>query len=155
DARLGKYEALRMSHAELAARYPSSSEMSAHIRRFHPGLIPPRDEPILDFSVVSAKIDAFRQLNGFETQENALHGQLLGQKVLRAVYAESQLREVLTDFWHNHFFTGPASFNARLWILPYEQEALRPNALGDFRTLLGAVSRHPAMRRFYIGNEQP
>jgi len=154
DARLAEYEALRMSHAELAGRYPNSSEMSAHIRRFHLGLIPPRDEPILDFSVVSRKIDAFRELNGFRTQEGELHQQLLAQKVLRAVYAENQLREVLTDFWHNHFFTGPTSFNARLWILPYEQEALRPHALGEFRHLLGAVTRHPAMRRFYVGNEQ-
>jgi uncharacterized protein (DUF1800 family) len=154
DERLAKLEAARMSQTELAARYPNSSQMSAHIRRIEPGHIPERDVQILDFSVVAAKIDEYRAEHGFLTQEQDLHGQLLAQKVLRAVYAENQLREVLTDFWINHLYSSPSSFNARLYTLPYESEALRPNALGDFAVLLKAASKHPAMRSFYVGNEQ-
>ena len=100
-------------------------------------------------------MNEFREANGYLFQEHELRAQLVNQKVDRAVYAENQLREVLTDFWQNHFFTSPASFRARLWVLSFEGEAIRPNALGDFRTLLGAVSKHPAMRSYYAGNEQP
>ena len=155
EVRLADYEALGMSHADLGRRYPGGLQMSAHLRRFHPGLIPGRGELVLDFSVVRAKVNEFREANGFLFQELELRAQLVNQKVDRAVYAENQLREVLTDFWQNHFFTSPASFRARLWVLSFEGEAIRPNALGDFRTLLGAVSKHPAMRSYYAGNEQP
>ena len=155
EARLARFEALRMSDAELIARYPSSSQLSAHVRRFHPGLIPGRDEPVMDFSVVTAKLDAFRAERGILTQDRELKDQVLEQKVIRSVYAENQLREVLTDFWQNHFFTSPVSFNARAWVLGFERDAVRPNALGSFRTLLGATARHPAMLQYYLGLAAP
>ena len=154
-AHLADYEALGMSHRELGWRYPSGLQMSAHLRRFHEGLIPGRDETVLDFSVVNAIVNEFREANGFLFQDRELRAQLVNQKVDRAVYAANQLREVLTDFWHNHFFTSPASFRARMWVLSFESEAIRPNALGDFRTLLGAASKHPAMRTYYQGSEEP
>ena len=154
-AHLADYEALGMTHQELGRRYPGGLHMSAHLRRFHEGLIPGRDETILDFSVVNAIVNEFREANGFLVQERELRAQLVNQKVDRTVYAENQLREVLTDFWHNHFFTSPASFRARLWVLSFESGAIRPNALGDFRTLLGAASKHPAMRTYYQGSEEP
>ncbi|HSC78319.1 MAG TPA: DUF1800 domain-containing protein [Candidatus Acidoferrales bacterium] len=72
-------------------------------------------------------------------------------KILRAAYSERQLQEVMTDFWFNHFnvFIGKG---ADRWLTTsYEQEAIRPNALGKFRDLLGATARHPAML-FYLDN---
>jgi len=32
-----------------------------------------------------------------------LQRELINQKVIRAVYSDAQLQEVLTDFWFNHF----------------------------------------------------
>ncbi|MBI4465950.1 MAG: DUF1800 domain-containing protein, partial [Acidobacteria bacterium] len=58
---------------------------------------------------------------------------------------------VMTDFWFNHFnvFVGKG---ADRWLTTsYEQEAIRPHALGKFRDLLGATARHPAML-FYLDN---
>ena len=72
-------------------------------------------------------------------------------KLLRAVYSERQLEEVMTDFWFNHFnvFIGKG---ADRWLTTsYEQEAIRPRALGKFRDLLGATASHPAML-FYLDN---
>jgi uncharacterized protein (DUF1800 family) len=72
-------------------------------------------------------------------------------KLLRAVYSERQLQEVMTDFWFNHFnvFVGKG---ADRWLTTsYEQQAIRPHALGRFRDLLGATARHPAML-FYLDN---
>jgi len=66
-------------------------------------------------------------------------------KILRAVYSERQLLEVMTDFWMNHFniFIGKGSDNYQL--TSYERDVIRPRALGNFEDLLVATARSPAM----------
>src|SRR6202000_1328892 len=39
----------------------------------------------------------------------------------------------------------------RVLVESYEREAIRPNVLGRFRTMLGATAKHPAML-FYLDN---
>ncbi|MBS2035007.1 DUF1800 domain-containing protein [bacterium] len=85
--------------------------------------------------------------------ERELLRQLLAQKVTRAVYTKNQLQEVMTDFWFNHFNVSRTSNTARPYILSYERDVIRPNALGDFRGLLGATAKHPAML-LYLNNAQ-
>ena len=80
-----------------------------------------------------------------------LSNQLLSQKLLRAVYSENQLSELLVDFWFNHFNVSVEHGQARVHVLSYERDAIRPNALGSFRELLGATARHPAML-LYLDN---
>ncbi len=77
--------------------------------------------------------------------------QLKAQKLLRAVYSQSQLVEVLTDFWFNHFNVSITNSEALPHVLPYERDAIRPLVLATFRELLGATARHPAML-LYLGN---
>jgi uncharacterized protein (DUF1800 family) len=74
-------------------------------------------------------------------------------RVWRAVYSRRQLQEVMTDFWYNHFNVFAGKGLDHLWIGAYEEEAIRPHALGRFRDLLGAVAHHPAML-FYLDNLQ-
>jgi len=74
-------------------------------------------------------------------------------RILRALYSPRQLQEVMVDFWYNHFNVFAGKALDHLWIGAYEQEALRPHALGKFRDLLGAVAHHPAML-FYLDNVQ-
>jgi uncharacterized protein (DUF1800 family) len=73
--------------------------------------------------------------------------------LLRALYSPNQLEEQLTWFWMNHFnvfqFKGPL----RALLADYEERAIRPHALGRFRDLLAATSRHPAML-IYLDNAQ-
>jgi len=72
----------------------------------------------------------------------------------RALLSERQLQEVMTDFWLNHFSVyiqkGPPE---RYQLAQYESRVIRPNALGKFRVLLGAVAKSPAML-FYLDNWQ-
>ncbi|MET0265576.1 MAG: DUF1800 domain-containing protein [Duganella sp.] len=75
------------------------------------------------------------------------------RSLLRAVYSPNQLQEQMTWFWMNHFNVHQGKSNLRLLVGDYEDNAIRPNALGKFRTLLGATVRHPAMIR-YLDNEQ-
>jgi uncharacterized protein (DUF1800 family) len=72
-------------------------------------------------------------------------------KILRAVYSDRQLEEVLVDFWFNHFNVFAAKGPTRVWLGEFEREAIRPNVLGNFRTMLEAVAKSPAML-FYLDN---
>jgi len=63
----------------------------------------------------------------------------------RAVYSERQLLESMVHFWHNHFNVYAFEFvEGPLWVV-HDRDVMRANALGNFRTLLGAVARSPAM----------
>ena len=80
-----------------------------------------------------------------------LAGQFQQLAVARAVVAESQLQEVLADFWINHFniFLGK---NAERYLLPsYVEETIRPRVLGRFEDLLIATAESPAMM-VYLDN---
>jgi len=72
-------------------------------------------------------------------------------KLLRAVYSRRQLEEVMTDFWFNHFNVFFAKGADRIFVNAYEQESIRPRVLADFRDLLGATAKSPAML-FYLDN---
>ncbi len=72
-------------------------------------------------------------------------------KVLRAVYSDRQLEEVLVDFWFNHFNVFAGKGPTRVWVGEFERDAIRPNVLGNFRTMLGSVAKSPAML-FYLDN---
>ncbi|MEL7142475.1 MAG: DUF1800 domain-containing protein [Cyanobacteria bacterium J06631_9] len=72
-------------------------------------------------------------------------------RLVRAIESPNQLQEVMVDFWFNHFNVFVNKGLTRLWLGSFEQLAIRPNALGKFRTLLGATARHPAML-FYLDN---
>jgi uncharacterized protein (DUF1800 family) len=70
-------------------------------------------------------------------------------RVLRATMSPRQLQEVMVDFWYNHFNVFAGKGLDRLWAGAYEEQAIRPYALGKFRDLLLATARHPAML-FYL-----
>ncbi len=73
--------------------------------------------------------------------------------LLRAVYSSSQLREQMTWFWLNHFSVFRYKGNLRWTVADYEENAIRANALGNFRDLVSATLRHPAML-VYLDNAQ-
>jgi uncharacterized protein (DUF1800 family) len=72
-------------------------------------------------------------------------------KMTRAVYSERQLQEMMVDFWYNHFNVFAAKGADRWLITEYERDAIRPNAMGKFRDLLGATAKSPAML-FFLDN---
>ena len=78
--------------------------------------------------------------------------QLQSSRVARAVGSERQLQEVMTDFWENHFniFLGKGAPEP-YYLVDFDQNVIRPNALGKFRDLLEAVAKSPAML-FYLDN---
>jgi uncharacterized protein (DUF1800 family) len=86
-----------------------------------------------------------------QQQANGVLVELSEQKLLRAIYSERQLQEVLTDFWFNHFNVDARKGRDRFLLTEYEREAIRPHVLDRFRDLLGATAESPAML-FYLDN---
>ena len=80
-------------------------------------------------------------------------GDVQAVKLARAVASERQLEEVMTDFWENHFSVFAGKGLTRLYIPSYDRDVIRPRALGNFRDLLGAVAKSPAML-FYLDQFQ-
>lgn len=74
-------------------------------------------------------------------------------KLLRAVYSDRQLEEVLTDFWFNHFNVFIGKGADRYLVTAYERDVIRPHVLGKFKDLLVATAQSPAML-FYLDNWQ-
>ncbi|HET7613250.1 MAG TPA: DUF1800 domain-containing protein, partial [Gemmatimonadaceae bacterium] len=78
--------------------------------------------------------------------------QLQSSRAARAVASERQLQEVMTDFWENHFNIYAAKGAPEpYYLVDFDQNVIRPNALGKFRDLLEAVAKSPAML-FYLDN---
>jgi uncharacterized protein (DUF1800 family) len=89
-----------------------------------------------------------QQLNG----RRQVVTQLQSSRVARAVGSERQLQEVMTDFWENHFNIylqkgAPEPY----YLTDFDENVIRPHALGKFRDLLEAVAKSPAML-FYLDN---
>ncbi|MGA7461132.1 MAG: DUF1800 domain-containing protein [Candidatus Korobacteraceae bacterium] len=85
--------------------------------------------------------------------EAVIDNEVRSAKLLRAVYSDRQLEEVLTDFWFNHFniFIGKGADH--YLVTSYERDVIRPHVLGKFKDLLIATAQSPAML-FYLDNRQ-
>ncbi len=72
--------------------------------------------------------------------------------LMRAVYSKWQLREVLVEFWHNHFNVDAYSDSriSATWTL-YDRDVIRRHCLGNFRNMLRDVAKSIAMG-FYLDN---
>ncbi|MGP0075612.1 MAG: DUF1800 domain-containing protein [Bryobacteraceae bacterium] len=87
-------------------------------------------------------------LNG---PQQVVNYDLVDAKMLRAIESNRQLAEELDDFWFNHFNVYYEKGADRFLIPQYEREAIRPNVLGQFRDLLEATAKSPAML-FFLDN---
>jgi len=83
--------------------------------------------------------------------EQVVVGELMHAKLLRAIYSQRQLDEVMTDFWFNHFNVFINKGADRYLLTSYERDAIRPHVLGKFEDLLVATAKSPAML-FYLDN---
>ena len=83
--------------------------------------------------------------------QQVVNEELLQAKLLRAIYSERQLQEVMTDFWFNHFNVFIGKGADRYMLTDYERDVIRPHALGKFEDLLVATAQSPAML-FYLDN---
>lgn len=72
--------------------------------------------------------------------------------VLRATYSKRQLLERMVDFWSDHF-NVPANGESQttVEVVPFQNDAIRTHALGNFQDLVLATAKSPAML-YYLDN---
>ncbi len=167
EARLAGLKSLWMSTAERAEKYPERGVIARQLGLRPPATAMPETSPAepsqAPNTMQTGDSDARRQQQETSQQISAYyaeHGlnppqkllqELQAQKLIRAVYSERQLLELVTDFWFNHFnvFWGKG---ADRWLTTdFEMHAIRPHAMGKFQDLLRATAKSPAML-FYLDN---
>ncbi len=67
---------------------------------------------------------------------------------VRAVHSRRQLRELLVNFWHDHFNVQGTEFTAGPLFPHYTRDVIRAHAKGNFRAMLEAVAQSTSMLYF-------
>ena len=130
-----------------------SMDDQAPARQLAPSLDNPQaDNPQTGVNDAAKRREAYQALRemGYRPQQEVVQ-ESQQAKILRAVYSERQLQEVMTDFWFNHFNIYVQKGPDRILTASYERDAIRPNVFGKFEDLLKATAEHPAML-FYLDN---
>ncbi len=145
DKRLNVFEALKMSNEDIVNHYLTPAQI---IR------LGVQEKIIRNDSLSNTDREKYREelarvmrASGVKPVQE-LHRQLVNQKVLRALYSNNQLKEVLTDFWFNHFNVSLTKGQSQQYVMSYERDAIRPHVLGNFKDMLLATARHPAMLEY-------
>jgi uncharacterized protein (DUF1800 family) len=139
-----KYSVLHQDQNALLQQYAQQQRERQQVRRER-----------ADSTRVMSATDSMAMRQQMQQQFNLTRQvvtQLQSSRVARAVASERQLQEVMTDFWENHFNIyaqkgGPEPY----YLADFDENVIRPHALGKFRDLLEAVSKSPAML-FYLDN---
>ncbi len=107
-------------------------------------------------NLINAPIDQLWKLTNKETPVNNQEKvrpleEVRAASWLRAVYSKWQLREVMVEFWHNHFNVNASDQKIAIVFPIYDKEVIRKNSLGNFRAFLEDVSKSTAML-YYLDN---
>lgn len=145
---------LQPSPAPLPPEAQAQIDAMTISRKPLPQLVRELDEQRRDYDKAMVDDDAKKMAQRAYQQElNRLAKEAATRSLLRDLYSPNQLQEQMTWFWMNHFNVHQGKSNLRVLVSDYEEQAIRPHALGKFRDLLAASLRHPAMIR-YLDNEQ-
>lgn len=136
-------DAIRDEPAEqFLSRYPLIFENETALARIYgaPGDVRKAGGTMPDTAAIRAADKA----------SNQVIVQLREARLARAVLTERQLREVMTDFWENHFSIFAEKGADKYMLVEYD-DSVRAHSLDKFRTLLGVVAHSPAML-YYLDN---
>lgn len=78
--------------------------------------------------------------------------EVIAASFIRAAHADAQLRELMTQFWHDHFNVDAMKDDTSAAFFPLYDKVMRKNAFGNFRTFLAEVASAPSML-FYLNND--
>jgi uncharacterized protein (DUF1800 family) len=157
--KLKNIESIHLSNSELANYYPPPQVLREALKskgldlpaaggnQPSPGQMPDADQMAKRREVQKA----LKEMGYKQPQQVAI--ELQQAKILRAVYSEKQLQEVMTDFWFNHFNVYLQKGADRVLTTSYERDVIRPHVFGKFEDLLKATAESPAML-FYLDNWQ-
>ncbi len=167
QAKLAGLESLGMSIGQVLDKYPAPQEIARGLglrpgqgQKANPQAAPNPGQPGGQEGEESKdqqreqrqKVLAYYAQHGLKPPAELIQ-ELQAQKIIRAVYSERQLQEVMSDFWFNHFNIYWAKGADKWMTTDFEINAIRPHTLGKFQDLLLATAKSPAML-FYLDNFQ-
>jgi uncharacterized protein (DUF1800 family) len=146
NRRLSVYDAIYLSNTDACNLYPQGSVVIAMALK---DSVISKDsvDKAVNRKAYNQQIQAYMQQKGLKSDQD-LYKQFINQNILRAVYTNNQLQEVLTDFWFNHFNVSFTKGESAHFIPSYERDVIRPNVLGKFDRLLLGSAKSPAMLYF-------
>lgn len=148
NSQLGKYESLTMSNAQIVQEYQRYGDILRMAVR--EGVIDKDSIDKTDKKAYREKLYAYAKEKGVKPHQQLIK-EFGSQKILRALYSQNQLQEVMTEFWFNHFNVSFSKVACAPFIPAFERDVIRPNALNNFETLLMATAKSPAML-LYLDN---
>ena len=143
EPRLPGQDVLSLSNGELIARFEvpireARKKVAAERKTRENGSA----EANRDDADAEARV---RRLVPPENRPARLLADLTAARIVRAADSNRQLQEVLVDFWMNHFNVYARKGLARVAIVAFERDTIRPRVLGRFEDLLLATAKSPAM----------
>jgi uncharacterized protein (DUF1800 family) len=140
--------------AELAALPPQqrvariATMPEPDVDAFLKGLKPPQRLAIANGLTPAQK----EYLVALVAPQRVVSEELAAQRLTRDIYSNTQLLEVMTDFWLNHFNVFlHKNDETPSYLVSFERDVIRPHALGKFEDLLEATAHSPAML-LYLDN---
>src|SRR5688500_13168616 len=98
NGELHQYEALTLSNAEILEKYQRKGQILR--MAIKEGVIPGDSIDKTDKKTYKKKLAAYAKEKGLKPQQQLVE-QFGSQKILRALYSQNQLQEVMTEFWFN------------------------------------------------------
>ena len=147
DARLAEFRSFSMDLDELRENY---QPVDAHGRRARSSAREKREQINAGRADTVGLSMTGEPVSPGEFRRLAMSGRPADYEVFvarweMAVNSKRQLRELMVDFWANHF---SMQLGDHYYAAHYESQILRPNALGRFEDLLFATATHPAMLEY-------
>ncbi|MFA6275843.1 MAG: DUF1800 domain-containing protein [Pedobacter sp.] len=145
---LEKFDAINLTNTEVENVFPRNAQVVRFAVR--DGYIHKDSVNKANGKEYRATLANYMREKGIKPQQE-LYRQFINQKILRAAYTHNQLRELMTDFWFNHFNVALSKNQCASYIPAYERDVIRPNVFGDFENLVLSTAKSPAML-MYLDN---
>jgi uncharacterized protein (DUF1800 family) len=88
----------------------------------------------------------------YSLSDDQLSREMQQVALVRSIYGQWQLREVMADFWTNHFNIFALKGDERVLLPVDTQRVIREHSMGTFRDILKASATSPAML-IYLDNQ--
>jgi len=89
--------------------------------------------------------------NAYEFKKPVLRDELTRHSLLRAIYSQRQLQEVMVEFWTDHLNIDLEKGDCIYFKPSDDREVIRKHALGNFHDLIRASATSPAMLVYLDG----
>lgn len=145
---LSKFDDINLTNTQVENLYPRN----AQVVRFavKDGYIHKDSVNKANSKEYRASLQAYMKDKGYKPQQE-LYRQFINQKITRAIYTNNQFREIMTDFWFNHFNVSLSKNQCAAYVPAFERDIIRPQVFGKFENLVLGTAKSPAML-MYLDN---